>query len=38
MMRIYPGRTRVIVMGNATSYDHQRVAAAALRTDGQASV
>ena len=39
MMRIYPERKLgVIVMGNATSYDHQRLAAAALRTDGQASV
>ncbi len=31
MMRILPGRHRgVVVMGNATSYDHRRVAAAAL--------
>jgi hypothetical protein len=31
MMPIYPERNLgVIVMGNATSYDHQKVAAAAL--------
>ncbi len=31
MMRIYPERKLgVIVMGNATSYDHQQVAAAAI--------
>ena len=31
MMRIYPDRRLgICVMGNATSYDHQRVAAAAI--------
>lgn len=37
MMRIYPERELgVVVMGNTTSYDHQRLAAAALEQQGGA--
>ncbi len=38
MMRIHPDRhTGVTVMGNATSYDHQRIAAASPQDDGGAA-